>query len=190
MYRPLRVFFAFVILFFTQELTAQWFVGVKFMGFTFHPGKNTNTQYYDIAIGKKRKLVLNAGLAFTAEYMFYPNVSVKLDQAVFRDCAGKFAGMTMLNLRYTASLGKLGSGSAGIGPFLFYRKSWAEFDGYEDEGFFRITENKKWQTKFVWYGGELEHNYPVSKTIDISTNFLPGIPVVYALVPGIRYRLQ
>lgn len=160
------------------------------MGITFHPGKNTNAQFYDLSIGKKKRFVLNAGLAFTVEYMFYPNFSVKLDQAVFRDCAGKFAGMTMLNLRYTADLGKLGSGSGGLGPFFFYRKSWTDFDGYNDEGFFRLSSNGKWQTKFVWYGGELEYNYPLTETIDISTNLLPGIPVVYALTPGIRYRVN
>lgn len=170
-------------------LAAQWFIGMKFMGLTFHPGANANKQFYDVTLGKNKKFVLNFGGAVTLEYMFYPNVSVKLDQALFRDCAGQFAGMTMLNLRYTVGLGKPGNGSGGLGPFFYYRRNWNCFDGCIDEGYFRESGNRKWQTKFVWYGGELEYNYPVSEDWDISVNFFPGIPVVYALAPGMRYRL-
>lgn len=187
MKRYTGMLFLFFALLSFHSLNAQWFFGVKFMGLTFHPGENHNSKYYDITFGKKKRFVLNAGIALTTEYMFYPNVSAKLDQAIFRDCAGKFAGMTMLNLRYTVGLGKLGNGSAGMGPFFFYRRDWNTFDGYHDEGFFRHSKNGKWQTKFVWYGGELEHNLPIGNGFDISTNLLPGIPVVYALAPGIRY---
>jgi hypothetical protein len=160
------------------------------MGLTFHPGKNSNAAFYDVTLGKKKRFVINLGFALTAEYMFYKNVSVKYDQALFRDCAGKLAGMSMLNLRYTVGLGKLGSGSAGLGPFFYYRKNWKSFEGYNDEGYFHDSKNGKWQTKFVWYGGELEHNFPISETMDISTNFFPGIPVVYAITPGMRYRIN
>jgi hypothetical protein len=182
--RPVLTLAAF--LFFAAPLQAQWFVGVKFMGLTFHPRKNPNSTHYDLSIGKKKRLVLNTGFAITAEYMFYPNVSVKLDQALFRDCAGKMAGMAMFNLRYTVSLGKLGTGSGGLGPFFFYRRDWNSFGDYVDEGFFRHSRSGKWQTKFVWYGGELEHDLPLGNGLDLSTNFFPGFPVVYALAPGVR----
>jgi hypothetical protein len=169
-------------------LHAQFFVGVKFIGLSFHCAKNENAQFYKTAIGKHKRVCLNTGLVLTGEYKFNNWFSVKLDQAAFRDCAGKFAGMTMLNLRYTQDLGVLGNGSVGFGPFLFYRKSWKDFEGYNDEGFFRTSANNKWQTKFVWYGGELEHNYPLKNGMDISTNILPGIPVVFALASGVRFH--
>jgi hypothetical protein len=183
--------FIFILFFLcsTTLVSAQWFIGLKFMGLSFHPGTNLNKQHYKTAFGKNKRFVMNYGVAVTTEYMFYPNVSVKYDQALFRDCAGKFAGSSMLNLRYTVFLGKLGTGSVGFGPFFFYRKSWTSFDDYTDEGYFKISENGKWQTKFVWYGGELEHDYPIGNGWDISTNFLPGIPVVYVLTPGVRKRL-
>lgn len=167
---------------------AQFFLGVKFMGLSFHPGKNVNGKFFQHAAGKKNRLALNFGVAITAEYKFNRYISVKLDQAAFRDCGGKFAGMTMLNLRYTQQLGVLGEGSVGFGPFFFYRHTWKTFDGYVDEGYFDNTKNEKWQTKFVWYGGELEHDYPINKTMDLSTNILPGIPVVYALSSGVRFH--
>jgi hypothetical protein len=98
--------------------------------------------------------------------------------------------MTMLNLRYTVGLGNLGNGSGGLGPFFYYRKNWKTFPEYVDEGYFKDTRNGKWQTKFVWYGGELEYNYPLQERLDLSINFFPGIPVVYALAPGVRMRVD
>lgn len=188
--KPLTRFL--VILFFSCSVpaSAQWYVGVKFMGLSFHPGSNPNKAHYVTAISKNKKFVMNFGVALTVEYMFYKNFSVKYDQAVFGDCAGKFAGMSMLNLRYTVSLGKLGYGSAGIGPFFFYRRSWTSFGDYVDEGYFHLSKNEKWQTKFVWYGGELEHDYPLGDGWDVSTNLFPGYPVVYAVTPGVRYKLK
>ncbi|CAN5156353.1 hypothetical protein BH09BAC5_BH09BAC5_19450 [soil metagenome] len=178
-----------LFLFFAADCSAQWFVGVKFMGISFHTGKNTNGALFKAAIGKQNRLALNFGAAVSVEYKINEWFSLKLDQAAFRDCAGKFAGMTMFNFRYTQQLGVLGEGSAGLGPFFYYRKNWNTIEGYQDEGYFRISENKKWQTKFVWYGGELEHNYPLQNGLDISTNILPGIPVVFALTSGIRMKI-
>jgi hypothetical protein len=172
----------------SPHLHAQFFLGVKFTGLSFHPGKNLNAQLYQHTLGKKKRVAMNFGIALTAEYKFNRYISVKLDQAAFRDCAGKFAGMTMINLRYTQNLGVLGEGSIGFGPFFFYRKSWKCFEGYCDENYFKYSRNEKWQTKFVWYGGELEHDYPLNDSTDISTNFFPGIPVVYVVASGVRFH--
>lgn len=166
---------------------AQLFVGVKLMGISFHPGENINGHIFKYSVGKHDRLAFNFGFAVGIEYKFNNWFSIKLDQAALRDCGGKFSGITMFNLRYTQQLGKLGDGSAGLGPFFFYRKSWKTIDEYIDEGYFRETKNKKWQTKFVWYGTELEHNYPLQKGLDISTNILPGIPVVFAIASGLRF---
>ena len=157
------------------------------MGISFHPGKNINGPIFKTGLGKHNRAALNFGLAVGIEYKLNNYISLKLDQAAFRDYAGKFAGMTMFNLRYTQQLGKLGDGSVGLGPFFFYRKSWNTIDGYVDESYFRFSKNNKWQTKFVWYGGELEHNYPLRKGLDLSTNILPGIPVVFAIASGLRF---
>jgi hypothetical protein len=181
-----KVIFLF-FLFSSCVLHAQFFLGVKFMGLSFHPGKNVNAACFKSGIGKNKRIALNFGLAVTAEYKFNYWFSVKLDQAAFRDCGGKFAGMTMFNLRYTQNLGVMGEGSVGFGPFFFYRKSWKSFEGYVDEGYFKCSKNEKWQRKFVWYGGELEHDLPLKNGMDLSTNIFPGIPVVYALASGLRF---
>jgi hypothetical protein len=189
---PVKKTLLFLFLLCTLKAAADpsakgWFIGVKLIGISFHPGKNINGALFKSGIGKRNRMAFNLGLAVTVEYKFNNWFSLKLDQAAFRDCAGKFAGLTMFNLRYTQQLGKLGDGSVGLGPFFFYRKSWNTIDGYVDEGFFRTGKHNKWETKFVWYGGELEHNYPLRKGLDLSTNILPGIPVVFALSSGVRF---
>lgn len=168
---------------------AQWFVGLKLMGISIHTDNNFNGHLYKAAIGKKKRVAFHFGLALTCEYKFNDWFSAKVDQAAFRDCAGKFAGMTMFNLRGTADLGRAGDVSAGMGPFWYYRRSWYEIEGYKEDGYFKQSGNGKWQTKFVWYGGEIEYNYPINENLDWSTNILPGIPVVIAVSSGVRSRL-
>lgn len=170
--------------------SAQWFIGVKLMGVSIHTDEHTNGHLYKSTIGKSKRVALHVGIAVTTEYMFNDWFSMKVDQVAFRDCAGKFAGMTMFNLRYTQQFGRMGNGSVGMGPFFYYRKNWIPIVGYVDDGYFKESANKKWQTKFVWYGGELEHNYPLNNKLDISTNILPGIPVVVAVASGVRMRIE
>ena len=187
----LKLFFlpAFLVLF-TFPCRAQWFVGIKLMGVSIHTDDNANCHLYQNCLGKRKRVAFHLGLALTTEYKFNNWFSMKVDQAAFRDCAGKFAGMSMFNLRYTQDLGKAGDASVGFGPFFYYRKSWFSLDGYADDGYFKESANKKWQTKFVWYGGEFEYNYPLNERLDISTNILPGIPVVIAVASGVRMRVE
>jgi hypothetical protein len=168
------------------QLPAQWYIGVKFMGISIHTDKNVNGHLYKTAVGRQKRIAFNFGLALTAEYRFTDWISVKASQAAFRDCGGKFAGMTMLNLRGTLDFDEAGDLSAGLGPFWYYRRSWHSIDGYTEDGYFRVSSNGKWEKKFVWHGGEIEYNYPVTETLDWSTNVLPGIPVVIAVASGVR----
>jgi hypothetical protein len=185
----MKRFLPIIALLFSLNCGAQWFVGIKFMGVSIHTDNNFNGHLYKTAIGKKNRVAFHFGLALTMEYKFNNWFSVKASQAGFRDCAGKFAGMTMINLRGTLDFGKAGDLSAGLGPFWYYRRSWFELAGYEDDGYFNLSENGRWQKKFVWHGGEIEYNYPINDQLDWSTNILPGIPVVIAVASGVRAHL-
>lgn len=184
-----RTIFLFALLTYVIHTHAQCFIGMKFMGVSFHTDNNYNGRLYKTAIGKNNRVAFHFGIALTAEYKINNWFSVKVSQSGFRDCAGKFAGMTMLNLRGTLDLGEAGDISGGIGPFWYYRRSWLAIDDYADDGYFRLSENGKWQKKFVWYGGEIEYNYPINESLDRSTNVLPGVPVVIAVASGVRTKL-
>ncbi|HTF05553.1 MAG TPA: hypothetical protein VK826_16110, partial [Bacteroidia bacterium] len=111
----LKLFFlpAFLVLF-TFPCRAQWFVGIKLMGVSIHTDDNANCHLYQNCLGKRKRVAFHLGLALTTEYKFNNWFSMKVDQAAFRDCAGKFAGMSMFNLRYTQDLGKAGDASVGF----------------------------------------------------------------------------
>jgi hypothetical protein len=188
--KTLRILFLLCILFASAPLSAQWFIGVKVVGLSLHFKKSPHPQLYKGRIDKHGHLVMNYGIALTAEYRFHPYIGVKFGQAILSDCGGKFAGASMLTLRTQAQLGKFGEGSIGMGPFFYYRKTWKNMDGYVDQGLFKDSGNGRWQTKFVWHGGEVEHNYPINEHMDISTNVLPGIPVLFVVTPGVRWRIS
>ena len=191
--QPLRLKRAVCIFLFTvcaMYLPAQWFVGVKFMGVTVHTDNNFNGHLYKTAIGKHHRIAFHFGLALTCEYKFNDWLSVKADQSLFRDCAGKMAGMTMINARYTINFRNGSDLSGGLGPFWYYRRSWFSIDGYKDDGYFKLSSDQKWQKKFIWYGGEIEYNFPINDKLDWSTNLFPGVPVVLAFASGVRTKIR
>lgn len=188
--RLFRRLLVLTFLIFTLHGKAQWYVGVKVVGLSLHFKKSPHPQLFKGRIDKHGHFVMNYGIALTAEYRFHPHVGLKFGQAILSDCGGKFAGASLLTLRTQAQLGKLGEGSIGMGPFFYYRRTWKNMDGYVDQGLFRDSKNKRWETKFVWHGGEVEHNYPINSHMDISTNVLPGIPVLFVVTPGVRWRIS
>jgi hypothetical protein len=169
---------------------AQWFVGVKFMGVSIHTDNNFNGSLYKTAIGKKNRVAFHFGLVVTAEYKFNNWFSLKAEQSGFRDCGGKLALMSMLNARYTINFRNGSDLSGGLGPFWYYRRTWTDIDGYKEDGYFKLSDNGRWQKKFVWYGGEIEYNYPITETLDWSTNILPAVPVVIGVASGIRSEIR
>lgn len=187
----MRLRFALLILIGTMsiQLRAQWFVGVKLMGITIHTDQMDNKHLFLNTIGKNKRIAFHLGGALTVEYRVNNWLAFKCDQVLFRDCAGKTAGMTMLNVRYVHDFSPKDNASIGLGPFWYYRKSWRSFTEYRDDGYFKDSPDGKWQTKFVWYGGEIEYNRKVNKNLDWSTNVLPGIPVVIAVASGVRTGL-
>jgi hypothetical protein len=189
MIRPFQ-FCVLLFLFAFAPLHAQWYIGLKFVGLSWHVKASKHPQLFLHKLDRKGHATLTFGAAVTVEYRIKPYLSVKFDQGLLSDCAGRFAGMSLFTVRTNVPLGKLGEGTGGLGPFFYYRRNWNELEGYVDDGLFKISKNKRWQTKFVWYGGELEHNYPITDRMDISTNLLPAIPVVFTLTPGVRYRLN
>ena len=77
----------------------------------------------------------------------------------------------------------------GFGPTLVYRQSWYRFDGYVQETRLLKTSGN-WQWNFVWYGGEIEYDYKITKNLDLTLNVIPGYPQFYTFGLGARYWLR
>lgn len=175
-----------------QEFSPRFAIGVKYMGMTVHLKKSPHPHIYKWNFDKKGIGVWNHGLVLIAEYFVKPEVSFRLSQALIPyDCAGVFLGGTQVGLSY----GKFIRTSPHelritAGPMWFYRKSWKEIPGYIDEGLFKSSKNGKWQTKFVWHGGEVEYNYWTSNNQAFSMNWMPGVPELFTFAPGIKMAAE
>lgn len=187
----MKYFLALIILFtITCSAYAQDNVTAKFFGFSFHPDGDINADNMPTKVDRNGVLVINLGIYMGYEKFYYKNkISGKIVTAFYSDCGGLFSGLLHIGFRGVIYEGKKFSINGGLGPTMIFRRSWySKFDNYVNSGFYRGNENDFWQYKFLLYGGELEFNYKLNKSLDLSTTFIPGYPKLLSLSIGVRYR--
>lgn len=117
--------------------------------------------------------------------MFRNVISLIIAQALYEDCAKQFSGFTHLGFKGVILRENKHSLIFGLGPTLIYRRSWYRLKGYHGIGFFNYDED--WESRFIWYGGEIEYNYHLNDKFDLSATVIPGYPNVINLSLGCRY---
>jgi len=171
---------------------AQNNVGLKYFGLSIHPkGEKDNAFLMPHKLDKEAYLVLNIGGVLSYEHFIYKDIlSIKVAQALYADCAARTGGFSHIGLR--GRILKTGKHlvSGGIGPTLVYRRSWLELEGYKNQNRFKGNKDSQWQYLFLWYGGEFEYKYAISKALDFSASFVPGYPDLMSLSLGVNYKLQ
>jgi len=171
-----------------DDFHPRFSIGLKYTGLSIHLKKSEHPQLYRHNIDKAGYGVLTHGFIINLEYFLHNDLALRVSQGlVFFDCAGKFHGATQIALSH----GYRPTNSAhefrvAAGPILFYRKSWKSLPGYVEDGLFKESPNKVWQSKFVWHGAEIEYNYWQSPTTAFSLNWLPGVPEIFTFSPGIK----
>jgi hypothetical protein len=181
-----------ILLLVSIKLNSQISIGISIGGIGYHPIEDRNSEFYKWKLDKKGKFIGYAGTTFFLTYRINENFGVKVQQSiVLHDCAGKFAGITHVGLNlYDDIIGLTNERneiSASIGPFLYYRKNWSKIDGYTNNPKFnKLSRYKKWETKFVWHGGQIEYLHLLNENNSLSLNILPGYPYLYTL--GIGYQ--
>jgi len=167
-------------------------ISVKYFGLTLHPKGDDNAELMPLNPDGKGYFVFNLGASVSYEQFFVPDkFAFKAIQALYADCAMRFAGFTHLGVR--ATIFQIGPHalSGGLGPTLVYRRNWSTLDGYNlSTSFFGGDPEDTWQYRMIWYAGELEYNYRFSERADFSTSFVPGYPNIMSLSFGVRYWLK
>lgn len=163
-------------------------IGLKYTGLSIHLKKSQHPQLYRHSFDKAGYAVLTHGLILNFEYFLHNDLALRVSQGlVFFDCAGKFHGATQIALSHGYRLPNSSHElRLAAGPILFYRKSWKSLPGYVEDGLFKESSNKVWQSKFVWHGAEIEYNYWQNENTAFSVNWLPGIPEIFTFSPGIK----
>ncbi len=164
----------------------------KFFGLSIHPDGDVNADNMPTRIDRRGVAVVNIGVYLGYEkFVHKDKLSIKMVNAYYSDCGGLFSGFMHLGFRGVILQKKRFSMNGGLGPTFIYRRSWySKFEDYVNSGFYDGGENDYWQHKFLWYGGELEFNYKLRRSLDLSATLIPGYPKLIDISIGVRYRFQ
>lgn len=169
---------------------AQDNFGLRYVFGTIHPGGDDMAFLQPQKLDKNAVAVLNWGFIASYErYLIKKRIAIKVAQGGYSDCAELFAGHTHLGFRLNLLSGRRHYLEVGFGPTFVYRQSWNRFDGYVQQTS-RLKNSAHWQYAFVWYGGEVEYDYKISKNIDLNINVIPGSPDFYTFAIGARYWIR
>ncbi|MDX5435778.1 MAG: hypothetical protein LPK03_01190 [Pontibacter sp.] len=181
----------FILLLLPQQLLGQGFTrnafSLKFFGLSLHLKESPYPEIFPNRLDEKGYLTFNYGaIAGYDRFIVQDKLSVKVQQGLYADCAGKLAGFSHLGFRALIFRKNNHSLNGGVGPTLVYRQDWNSIDGYQDDGYF--NRNGTWQYKFYWYAGELEYNYSIKPNTDLSVSLVPGLPELISVGAGFRRR--
>ncbi|HOY06821.1 MAG TPA: hypothetical protein PLO67_15535 [Saprospiraceae bacterium] len=173
------------------KLGAQDAVGLWFVTGTVHPYGENMAFLMPARVNDRATLVFNWGFVGTYQRYFYKKRwSLKFAQGVYSDCAQLFAGHTHLGFRLNVLNGRKHSLEVGFGPTFVYRRSWYRFPGYVQDANLLLKTSGEWQWNFVWYGGEINYIYHLTRQWDLTCHVIPGPPKFFTFGFGTRYWLQ
>ena len=169
---------------------AQFSVSITIGGIALHQGKSENNRFYKCKIDRSGRAIFFTGIALGASYRINDYFGIKAFQSfILHDSAGKRAGISHIGLELHDDLvgmkGQKHQFSTSIGPFWYYRKGWMGIPEYQnDPQFIKLSNDGRWERKFIWYGGFFRYNLQLDDCNDLAIEFLPGYPHIYALSAG------
>jgi hypothetical protein len=176
----------------TISIAQQFSFGVQLIGLSVHLKKSKHPQLFKGKLTKDGRLVLNGGVLLTARYYVNEKWGFQASQAlVAHDCSGRFLGMTHLGgfISKNNLWDSRNSIDVSFGPMFFYRQNWAVMPGYVDEGLFKVSDNERWMTKFVWHGGMLSWRHRLEAAGRyFQLDMLPGFPEIISVGPGVSFQ--
>jgi len=185
-----------LIVFLSNLVIAQISIGISISGIGYHPKKEKyeNADLYQWKLDRKGQFVAFSSVSFFLSYKFNNYIGVKLMQTIVtHDCAGHFAGITHLGIDLHDDIinwkNPQHQFSMTFGPLWYYRRNWKSDPNYiHDVDYLIISKNSIWESKFVWYGGQIEYSYlPENSNTAVTLNFLPAIPYLYTFGVGAKF---
>ncbi len=185
----LLLFFALALA--VPAISQQFSFGFQLIGLSVHLKKSKHSQLFKGKITEDGRVVVNGGILITARYHVNERWGVQASQAlVARDCSGRFLGMSHIGVfgKKTDIWDSPNSVDVSFGPMFFYRQNWAVLPGYVDEGLFKISDNQRWMTKFVWHGGMVSWRHRLEPDRYFQLDMLPGFPELISIGPGMSFQ--
>lgn len=163
-------------------------VAVKYTGLTYHPDGGENEEPYPRSLDSRDFWVLQVGAQADGDYKLHRFFYLRGTTSLYRDCADVWAGFLHLGFRanYDAPAGL--SFRVGVGPTLIWRENWlGVVKGYRRDSFFGPAKAGRFQTAFIYHGGDAEVEYKAWDRVSLVYSMIPGWPEVFHNSVGARY---
>ncbi|MDB5047266.1 MAG: hypothetical protein JWO30_337 [Fibrobacteres bacterium] len=161
-------------------------LGANYYALTYHPGGGGAE--YPRQFDDKAYWVLQVGGEGYADYYVKPWFLVRGAGSLYKDCADVWAGFAHLGFRLNWAPAERLAFRIGIGPSFLWRQSWlGKVKNYRSDAFFgRPDPGAKFQSAWIWYGGNLEAEYKLRPHLGLLYSLVPGYPFVITSSLGLR----
>ena len=185
----LIVFFAFSPLHAGSESTNRFGANLLFTGLTYHPGGGDHTDDYPRKLDAGAYWVLLLGGEADVDWYAYRYLLVRGSASLNKDCSDVWAGFFHLGPHFNLPIGERFAFRIGIGPTLVWRQNWnGVVANYKGDSFYGKTlTNDDFQSRFIWYGGNMEFEWKIRDNVSFIFSNIPGWPHVITSSIGGRY---
>ncbi len=154
----------------------------------YHPYADPNNSIAPYRVGDDGTFATEPGLMLGYEnYLITPAMGVKTHAGFFRDSGGKGAMLFHLGYRLRTHSDNQ-SITLSVGPSFFMRQSWEDVPLYEEQDFW--NRGGSWDTRIVWFSGEVEMLYAITPEHRINVAFNHIAPQTFTFTVGYSYWLE
>lgn len=165
---------------------STWAVNAKYFALTYHPGGGDH-EGYPRKLDDAAYWVLQVGGVVDLDRKLNSWLLARTSVALYKDCADVWAGYLHLGPRLQWSPLSDLTLRVGIGPTFLWRENWLyHVEGYTRDSFFGTPDSSRFQTAFLWYGGDVEAQWHVKGPWSVVTSVVPGWPHVLTASAGLR----
>lgn len=175
-------------IFIFHNALSQSSLSARLTSLSINPFDTINNDIYKNKITPNGLFTIEPGINFAVELYGNDVTSAKLSQTVRLDACSKIAASTQLLLRFRLMKKWKNTITAGIGPILFYRRTWTTVDNYENEIFY--IQKSQNQHSVMWLSGEIEYNLYLSKHSDLSISINHLSPRSFGILFGLKYWIS
>jgi hypothetical protein len=168
--------------------TSSWYLSFQYLGITYHPDGGSTPEIYPLKLDKKAYLVINVGVAANLDYSLGRYFFLRFTSSLYKDCAFVTAGCFHFGPRVQYGW-KKNRINLGIGPILSYRDDWHQFKEYQNDDFYGDRVYGHWQYRLFLYAVEVEYLRRINDHLEFQYSLVPGAPLVFTSLLGIRFRL-
>lgn len=166
-----------------------------FTGLTYHPGGGDHTDAYPRKLDAGAYWVLLLGGEMDLDWYAYHfshspmALLVRGSVSLNKDCSDVWGGFFHLGPHFNLALGERFAFRIGVGPTLVWRQNWnGVVANYTGDSFYGETPtNDYFQSKFIWYGGNMELEWKIKPNVSLIFSNIPGWPHIITSSIGARY---